>query len=62
MTCGTIKGAALDTFESEPPGSKNPLYDLPKVVLRIASNVLAILRNERIDERVIVNKDVLGEK
>jgi D-3-phosphoglycerate dehydrogenase len=79
LTCGTIKGAALDTFESEPPGSKNPLYDLPSVVLTMhtagnsdasltnmattsASNVLAILRNERVDERVVVNKDVLGEK
>jgi len=69
----TIKGAAIDTFEVEPPAADNPLYGFSNVVLTMhtagnsdaslinmatvaASNVLAVLRNEFLDERMIVSR------
>ncbi|MFC6756392.1 MULTISPECIES: hydroxyacid dehydrogenase [Haloarcula] len=33
LEAGTVGGAALDTFESEPPGSDHPLYDRDDVLL-----------------------------
>jgi D-3-phosphoglycerate dehydrogenase len=47
LTTGQIKGAALDTYEIEPPGSDNPLYQMDNVVLTMhtAGNSDSSLRN-----------------
>lgn len=74
---GTIAGAAIDTFEVEPPELTNPLCKMSNVVLTMhtagnsdasllnmatasASNVLTVLNDEPVDERLVVNKSVLG--
>ncbi len=33
LETGTVAGAGLDTFETEPPGADHPLYDLDEVLL-----------------------------
>ncbi len=47
LTTGQIMGAALDTYETEPPGSDNPLYQMDNVVLTMhtAGNSDSSLRN-----------------
>jgi D-3-phosphoglycerate dehydrogenase len=47
LTTGQIMGAALDTYEIEPPGPDNPLYQMDNVVLTMhtAGNSDSSLRN-----------------
>ena len=33
LEAGTVSGAGLDTFETEPPGENHPLYDRAEVLL-----------------------------
>ena len=76
---GRIGGAALDTYDEEPPPSDSPLYKLDNTVLTMhtagnsdlsllnmafgsARNILAVLRNEPLDSRMILNKNHLASK
>jgi len=76
LLAGSLRGAALDVFEDEPPGPGNPLFDLDSVIVSphcaafteecARRMALACAENViatfegRLDPDLVVNREVLG--